>query len=132
MASLSLREAARRAGISRSTLHRAVQAGTISVTRTESKAILVDPSELARAFPPKPSPEPAQGQTTSHPKGHEGMALDHRDVALARAEARLEALTQVVEDLKVDRDAWRSQAERLALPKPEPARTWWWPWSRPL
>jgi len=130
MASLSLREAARRAGISRSTLHRAVQRGQISVTRTEAKAILVDPAELARVFPPRPAPEPsqgqAQGQVKDHPKGHDG-------VALARAEARLEALTQVVEDLRRDRDRWAGiaeQSQRLLM-APKPVAPWWWPFRSP-
>jgi hypothetical protein len=40
-----------------------------------------------------------------------------------------------VEELKRDRDEWRTQALRLALPKPEkprqsPAPLSWWQWLR--
>ena len=27
--------------------------------------------------------------------------------------------------MRTERDAWREQARRLALPKPEPATSWW-------
>ena len=65
-------------------------------------------------------------------------------------EARLEALRQLLEaerrradELRADRDAWRDQTQRLALPKPAetatqtvpavrggPSRRSWWPWRR--
>jgi hypothetical protein len=33
-------------------------------------------------------------------------------------------------DMQSDRDAWRDQAQRLALPKPEPKPMTWWRWLR--
>src|SRR5918997_1081934 len=46
-------------------------------------------------------------------------------VRLAVAEAELAAERRRSEELRADRDAWRAQAERLALPAPVPARRWW-------
>jgi hypothetical protein len=40
-----------------------------------------------------------------------------------RDEQRLADLKVMLEELRGERDAWREQAQRLALPKPEPAMT---------
>jgi hypothetical protein len=29
------------------------------------------------------------------------------------------------DDMRIDRDHWRDQAQRLALPSPAPSMTWW-------
>ena|SRR5208337_3357053 len=42
---------------------------------------------------------------------------------LAVAEAELKALKDMVTELRAARDAWQSQAERLALPAPPPPMT---------
>ena len=49
---LTLRQAAREAGISKSTLARAVAAGRVSATRTEDGRLLFDPAELFRVYEP--------------------------------------------------------------------------------
>jgi hypothetical protein len=45
-------------------------------------------------------------------------------VATAAADARVAELYKLVDDLRTDRDAWREQAQRLALRAPR--RRWWW------
>jgi len=146
---LTLRQAAEQARTSRSSLHRDVQRGVISVTRDESGKILICPSEVARVYG---SGRPSQ---PSHPKtaaqGQNGTAhLKARDAETAALQAQVEALRELVsrldrdkedlkrgmEDLRQERDRWASQAEAaqrllLAPPKPEPKRGWW-PWSKPL
>jgi len=42
----------------------------------------------------------------------------------AAADARIAELYKVVDDLRADRDAWREQAQRLAM-RPLPRRRWW-------
>src|SRR5262245_16638509 len=42
----------------------------------------------------------------------------------APADTRFAELYKQIEDLRADRDAWREQAQRLALPAPR--RRWWW------
>jgi hypothetical protein len=151
---LTLRQAAVQAKTSRSSLHRDVQRGRISVTRGESGQILIDPSELARVYGSGRSSQPSQ---PSHAKpssqGQDGTGrpktLDAETAALTAAlQAKVEALEGLVsrldrdkedlkrlmEDLRQDRDSWRGQAERLALappppsPSPAPPRRSWWPW----
>src|SRR4051812_13379921 len=55
-----------------------------------------------------------------------------RDAAVAALETEVRLLRQMLDDmraeradLKADRDAWKGQAERLAL---APPRRPWWPW----
>ena len=46
----------------------------------------------------------------------------------AMAQQRLplaDELKRLVDDLRADRDVWRDQAQRLALPSPEPTKSWW-------
>jgi hypothetical protein len=47
----------------------------------------------------------------------------------ALAEQRLVDLKLMLEEMRSERDAWREQAQRLALPKPE-AKVSWWRWLR--
>jgi len=47
-------------------------------------------------------------------------------VATAAGDARMAELYKMIDDLRADRDAWREQAQRLAL-RP-PARRRWWSW----
>jgi len=48
----------------------------------------------------------------------------------ALAEERLSELKSMLADMQRDRDAWRDQAQRLALPKPDAAPMSWWRWLR--
>jgi hypothetical protein len=43
----------------------------------------------------------------------------------AQAEERLSELKAMLEDMRSDCDAWRDQAQRLALPSPQPSLSWW-------
>jgi hypothetical protein len=51
------------------------------------------------------------------------LAMAHQRTA--QAEERLAELKAMLEDLRQDRDAWRDQAQRLALPSPQSSRSWW-------
>ena len=54
------------------------------------------------------------------------LAEATRRAALSELEVNL--LRGTIEDLRRDRDSWREQAQRLALPTPATARSkrWWW------
>jgi len=137
MAPLSLKAAARESGVAKTTLLRSIRDGRLSATKDDKGSWSVDPSELFRAFPRRadpqrsgstggsvvqnrPSPEP--------PSAGNGPTLETR---LAVAEAKLMMLEQVNQDLRVERDSWKGQAERLALaPPPRSLAPWWWPWQR--
>ena len=48
----SLQEAADAAGVNKSTILRAIQAGKVSATRNEHDQWLIEPAELHRVYPP--------------------------------------------------------------------------------
>jgi excisionase family DNA binding protein len=59
---LTLSQAARSCGRGKTTLLRAVRSGRLSATRDETGGTwLIEPSELARVFPPGPVPETTNG-----------------------------------------------------------------------
>jgi hypothetical protein len=120
---VTLLEAARRTGRDKSTLRRQIKAGKLSATRDHNGTWLIEVAELERL--------------------HQVRSEDHtwaapRDAPVdAATDALVRELKLVVEDLRRDRDAWRAQAERLALPAPTkldnkfddiklaPRRPWW-------
>ena len=74
MARVSISEAARLTGKSRTTLHRLIKAGDLSTCSGERNAKMVDTSELLRVFGP-----------FEQPKGehHSGQVSEQRDTASA-------------------------------------------------
>jgi hypothetical protein len=63
---------------------------------SETKEEFVAPAELHRVYP----------------------------VATIATDAMVAELYKVIDDLRADRDAWREQAQRIALRAPQ--RRWWW------
>lgn len=120
----TLGTAATAAGLSKSTIHRAIKAGRISATKNDTGDWSIDPAELHRVFPP----------VTDEPVPLERDATPKLEAVVAKLEAEITALKGVsdllrsqLNDVRTDRDAWREQAARLALPAPEtePKRPWW-------
>ena len=106
---LTLTEAARECGLSRSTLWRAIKAGKISATKNEEGEFRIDPAELARVYPNRPEEPPR-------------LPGDPGEIELTHAREKMEMLQGRVEELKADLrrerdvgDAWRKQAERLLM-----------------
>lgn len=108
---LSLSEAARESRQSKSTIWRAVNSGRLPATRTYTGDYQIDPAELQRVFFPGAS----DGRATA---GF-SMKRDANDPERAEetVQAQIDRLFQVGElirnELDNDRDAWRSQADRL-------------------
>jgi hypothetical protein len=102
--SYALAEAAAACGLDKSTVRRAVRKGRISGTRDEL-GCGTSASELHRVFPP--AARPATEDTTAAPRDAPADAATNALVSELRA---------VIDDLRRDRDAWRDQAQRLALP----------------
>src|SRR4051812_7141493 len=98
---LSLRQAARTAGVSKSTISRAIQAGRLSATRSDDGGWSIDPAELCRVYPLASSPvsterpidRPADGSEgqDATPAGTPGPARD------SLFETQLDALRQLLE-----------------------------------
>jgi predicted site-specific integrase-resolvase len=119
----TLGTAAHAAGVSKSTLRRAIDNGRLSATRREDGSYEIDPAELARVFPrhSADTAEMARHDTASDTGGLQ------RENALLR---------EVVEDLRRRLDASeaerRQAQERLTalLTDQRPAkRRKWWPWG---
>jgi hypothetical protein len=120
----TLGTAATAAGLSKSTIHRAIKAGRISATKNDTGDWSIDPAELHRVFPP----------VTVEPVPLERDATPQLEAMVAKLEVEITALKGVsdllrcqLDDVRTDRDAWREQAARLALPAPEveTKRPWW-------
>lgn len=143
----TLRTAAKATGISRATLHRAIQTGKISARRKDDGFFEIDPSELHRVYAPVSfgvSQGPAVRQGA--PQGAPAQAPESPALAIANAKleaeiAGLRALLQVhrdqVDDLRTERDRLIGTvegAQRLltheksqATPKaPPPKASGWW------
>ena len=92
MATLSIRDAARQAGVSRSSILRAIQSGRMSAPRKDDGGYAIDPAELFRVFEPRPTGQRAEtgpggsgqtGQGTQPPEpGAETPVTDARAAAL--------------------------------------------------
>ena len=63
---LSLGEAARLAGTSKTTLSRAIKAGRLSATRKDDGGYQIDPAELSRVFTVTPETVTATGDAAHH------------------------------------------------------------------
>ena len=122
MTTFSIRDAAREAGVSKTSILRAIQSGRMSAPRKDDGGYAIDPAELFRVFPPKGinagqgdrSGDADRGQTV--PSNTE--ATDNLSTRFAALEAEVQALKELVRrldldklDLKSDRDAWKNQAE---------------------
>src|SRR5437016_3743298 len=127
--SYTLAAAAAACGVNKSTILRAIKAGKVSGTKDEHGEWHVEPAELHRVYPPvADAPERANAMQRDATEDAAALASAHQRAALA--EERLSDLKAVLEDMRADRDAWRDQAQRLALPKPYAAPMSWWRWLR--
>jgi hypothetical protein len=152
---VSLAQAAKATGRSRSTILRTIRAGKLSAERDElTGAWSIDISELARVFPvPANIGHGGHDYSLAGDQVRTGEA-DTVAIRLAAAEGRpSDALDQIADlrhRLDEERSERRQTAERLAAaqeriaalltdqrpatpvaaPPSAPARRKWWPWSR--
>lgn len=126
MPKLSLRQAATAADLSKSTILRAVQSGRLSADRTQTGGYAIDPAELFRVYP-APVRTASMGQDAPVPEVHEPVMVHMIQAQLAAALADLAAERRFNADrlaeLRLDRDRWHAQAERLSLAPPAVARS---------
>jgi hypothetical protein len=107
----TLGQAAKAAGISKTSLHRAIQKGRVSASKSESGSYEIEPSELHRVYPPVPAEEcsanPEMGQDGTGGTAGETPVL-RREVELLRE--RVADKESVIEDLRARLD--QSEQER--------------------
>ena len=107
----SLGQAAKAAGRSKTTIHRAIASGRLSASRTDHGDYSIDPSELARVFQ-------ADRSGNSHLERHEtGNGIDpvavERDLYRELAEERLETIRDLRQRLDLEAAERRQLSERL-------------------
>jgi excisionase family DNA binding protein len=149
MTCYGLVQAAEMAGVSRATFWRLIKRGAVSATRAEGGSYQIEASELDRYLmstaierarretvnKPEMAGEPAHEQAhsavhTSSPEAEIAqlkwlLELERERVAHEREmvqveRQRVEDERRRAEELRQDRDRWHAQAERLALPSPNP------------
>lgn len=113
---MSLSEAAKATAQSKSTIWRAIKAGRLSATKNDTGEFQIDPAELHRVFPIATAEQRASNAAAKR----DATAADHAGTAVLQVEiaglkAMAEMLRDQLSDTRKDRDAWRSQAERLLL-----------------
>jgi hypothetical protein len=140
---LSLGQAAKAVGRSKSALSRDVKAGKVSATRNTDGSLAIEPSELFRVFPPvsqnnapwsDPQPPGNGAETVERVNDNapqwaaDSLQLRER---LAKAEAERDLLLDVVADLRAQRDREAEERRRLiAVLTDERRRPWWRRWFR--
>ncbi len=99
---ITLREASEKVGVTRQTLMKAIKTGRVSAEKADNGEWRIEPVELFRVWPPvNEVQQPLQEGLTSS------------DTPGLQAENRL--LREQVAELREERNAWREQAQRLAL-----------------
>jgi hypothetical protein len=116
MVYLSLGQAAKEAGMSKATISKALKTGRLSYVSKSPAGFQIDPAELFRVFTPK-TLVTVESERSQAPVETGKSQTDVFELQLLR---------ERVEDLQRDRDAWRDQAQRLALAGPEqqPRKGW--------
>ena len=130
MTGLTLSQAAKALGKSKSTLNRAIKTGRLSATRNEDGTFSINPAELYRAFP-----EPSENAKQERGKEQDRTVVsDDLSSRISLLQQLLEREREVVADLKEDRDRWRQQATSLLADQRAgqdetslPKRRSWWP-----
>ena len=118
---LSLSQAAKATGKSKSTINRAIKTGKLSATRHQDGTYSIAASELFRAFP-NGTTKGSEWVDTQPVKEPDGTA----HVRIESLEAALQREREINADLMADRDHWRQQATALlAAPEAKSKRRWW-------
>jgi excisionase family DNA binding protein len=122
----TLGTAARATGVSKSTIYRAIKSGRLSASRSDTGDYAIDPAELHRVFPPVTADANRSGNGPATPDATPSKS-DETALHNARLQAEIaasaliaELLRRQLDDTRHDRDHWRGQAQRLALPPPPP------------
>ena len=115
---ITLREASEKVGVTRQTLMKAIKTGRVSAEKSDNGEWRIEPVELFRVWPPVNGvQQPLQPELTGG------------DTPSLQVENRL--VREQVAELREERNAWREQAQRLALtdqraaPQPAPQRGFW-------
>lgn len=126
---LSLIQAAKETGRSKSTIHRAIKSGKLSATRHEDGSYSIDPAELFRAYPKKPLEPVAMTQegTLSGTGGTDmGSRAEVLRVKVDMLTQQLEREQETVADLRRRLDKAEDRILTLSAPVPSPRPKGFW------
>lgn len=116
----TLRTAAQHTGTSKSTILRAIKSGRLSAARLEDGSYEIDPAELERVYPAQRMKQRATDAMEHHAPGNsEGSNAPAPDATAAALTAEISGLREILrradataDELRHDRDKWRSMAEQ--------------------
>ena len=121
--SYTLTTAARAVGLNRTTILRAIKSGKISGAKDEHGEWQIEPAELHRVYPPVAERSGGNGAGQRYaPPDAAAIADAHQRAALA---VEVAMLREQLGDARHERDAWRDQAQRLAIADQRDRRPWW-------
>lgn len=123
-APISPAQAAQIVHTSRRTIMRAIESLELKAIRDNRNRWKIDQEDLERW---------AKDQGAPSERAHtEAPTLPSSDMALtlARAEAERDALREQLDQIKEDRNHWRSLAERQQRQLEQHRPGWRWPWSK--
>lgn len=131
--------AAKRAGVSRPTINRALKTRELQAHRDNRNRWQIAAADLDAWADARRTGQPDQIMTTGHDQRRDQLEQARSDLAAARedlaaARATVSQLQSRLDAAEQDRDRWRSVAEKLAdrspvTPPPAPRRRWWsWGW----
>jgi excisionase family DNA binding protein len=120
--SYSLSEAATACGVYKSTILRSIKAGRLTGTKDALGQWRIEPAELHRVY--APAQRNGAESNGARPGATAALVVEvHHRAELA--EQRLAMLALVLDDLRVQRDKWQQQAERLAITDARARQPWW-------
>jgi len=133
----SLTQAAEAAKVQRSTVFKWIKAGKVSATKADDGTFRIEPAELHR-FLDSVAKETTSPATAKQPEPASATVSD-TVLEVVSLRSQVEKLQHILDmerergrELREDRDAWKHQAERLAIAPPltsmpvgEPQRGWW-------
>lgn len=125
----TLGTAAKATGKAKTTIQRAIAKGRVSAERREDGGYSIDPSELHRVFPRLGGETVRRDSEMDDTRPHD--ATPELRARIEALEAMLDRERAALDEVRVDRDAWRQQATTLlAAPAKPPKKQSWWRWVR--
>jgi hypothetical protein len=107
---LTLGQAAKETGKSKSVISSAIKSGRLSASRSDTGSWQIDPAELFRVFSKQNAQNPEKEQNRTPENTQQNMLLE-REIEFLHE--RLREKDGVIDDLRQDRDHWRQQATAL-------------------
>jgi len=132
---MTMGQAAKQAGVSKTTLSRAIKSGKISANKNDNGGWDIDPSELFRVYPvtaatgsgnsavkrnATPSPAPDETPETA-------VSMARLEAEVGGLKAQMELMREQLDDMKVERGKWQDQAQsaqRLLTDMRPQRRSW--------